>query len=127
MIISGKGVDRINSTENALINTTDLYATIADIAGTETSEIHDSKSFKGLLNDSEANKRIYTYTENADYTIRNATHKYIYFNDGSEALFNLSNNPMENPNLLHANQLPLSDTDKTIKDELTAKLQDIRN
>ncbi|WP_345190162.1 sulfatase-like hydrolase/transferase [Algibacter agarivorans] len=127
MVISGKHVTRVNASEYALINATDLFATIADIAGTETTEINDSKSFKGLLSDSDGGKRDYAYTENDDYTIRNTTHKYIYFNDGSEALYNLSDNPLENPNLLNANQLPLSSENALIKDELTAKLLEIRN
>ena len=127
MIISGKNVSRSNDSEDALINTTDLFATIADIAGTETTEINDSKSFKGLLNNSNDSKRDYTYTENDDHTIRNATHKYIYFDDGSEALYNLSSNPLENPNLLNSNQLPLSTENSAIKDELTSKLAEIRN
>ncbi len=127
MVISGKDVTRVNTSEDALINTTDLYATIADIAGAETTEINDSKSFKGLLSDTNGSKRDYTYTENDDYTIRNTTHKYIYFNDGSEALYNLSDNALEDPNLLNANQLPLSTENDAIKDELTSKLQDIRN
>ena len=63
---------------------------------------------------------------NSDYTIRNATHKYIYFEDGTEAFSNLSNNPLENPNLLDASQLPLSNQDSTIKDELTNKVNQIR-
>lgn len=127
MIVSGNGVSRTNAAENALINTTDLYATIADIAGTGTTEIHDSKSFKGLFNGATLNNRAYTYTENDDYTIRNETHKYIYFSDGSEALYNLSTNPLENPNLLNANQLPLSTDNEAVKDELTSKLAEIRN
>ena len=127
MIISGKNVTRANASEDALINTTDLYATIADIAGTGTTEINDSKSFKGLLSDSNSSVRDYTYTENTDHTIRNTTHKYVYFNDGSEALYNLEDNPLENPNLMNASQLPLSTGDAAIKDELTAKLLEIRN
>lgn len=127
MVISGKDVTRANTSEDALINTTDLFATIADIAGTGTIEINDSKSFKDLLSDSSASKRDYTYTENADYTIRNTTHKYIYFNDGSEALYNLSDDPLENPNLLNDNQLPLSTENAAIKDELTSRLTEIRN
>ncbi len=127
MIVSGKGVTRLNASEDALINTTDLYATIADIAETGTTEIHDSKSFKGLFSDTTLDTRDYTYTENADYTIRNATHKYIYFSDGSEALYDLSDNPLENPNLLNANQLPLSSQNTAIKDELTSELAKIRN
>ena len=127
MIASGKGVTRLNSSENALINTTDLYATIADIAGTGTTEIHDSKSFKELFSNTSMGNRLHTYTENEDYTIRNATHKYIYFENGSEALYDLSVNPLENPNLLNANQLPLSTENSSIKDELTSRLSEIRN
>lgn len=129
MIISGKNVTRINQAEDALINTTDLFATIADIAETGTTETNDSKSFKSLLTNSDANKRAYVYAESGSegYTIRNAAYKYIMFSDGSEAFYNLSDNPLENPNLLSADQLPLSDSDSAIKDELTAKLIEIRN
>ena len=132
MIISGKNVIRTNSSEDALINTTDLFSTIADIAGTGTTEINDSKSFKSLFSSSNTNGRDYTYTEigndsgNPDYTIRNATHKYIYFEDGSEALYNLNMNALENPNLLNTNQLPLSSEYSAVKDELVSKLNAIR-
>ena len=49
LIISGKGVTRTNQRESAFINSTDLFATIADIANTGTTNIHDSQSFKQLL------------------------------------------------------------------------------
>lgn len=127
MVISGKDVTRINQTEDALINTTDLFATIANIAGTTTKEVNDSESFIDLLTSSSASNRDYVYTENEDFTIRNTTHKYIYFDDGSEALYDLSDNPLENPNLLSVNQLPLSTSDSAIKDELTTELSEIRN
>ncbi|AUC83052.1 sulfatase-like hydrolase/transferase [Lacinutrix sp. Bg11-31] len=133
MIISGKDISRINTSEDALLNTTDLFATIANIAGTNTTEVNDSKSFIDLLSTTTAEKRDYTYTEigndsgGSDYTIRNATHKYILFDDGSEALYNLINNEFENPNLLSTTQLPLSTEDATIKDELLAELISIRN
>lgn len=133
MVISGKNVSRVNDIENALINTTDLFATISELAGNSAPEVNDSKSFKDLLTSSNVDTREYIYAERgdngvtADYTIRNATHKYIYFNDGSEALYNLSVNPLENPNLLNANQLPLSDSDIDIKDELIEELNNIRN
>ncbi|MDD7885717.1 sulfatase-like hydrolase/transferase [Flavivirga sp. 57AJ16] len=128
MIVSGKNVIRMNETENALINTTDLFATIANIAGTSDTGIHDSKSFKSLLTSSDnSSKRAYVYAENEDFTIRNATHKYIHFNNGSEALFNLNDNPLESPNLLNANQGTLSNNDATVKLELTTKLSEIRH
>ena len=128
MIISGKNVTRINETEDALINATDLFTTIANIAGTSATDIHDSHSFKDLLTNADnTGKRDYVYTENEDFAIRNATHKYIYFDNGSEALYNLSDNPLEKSNLLNANQLPLSNSDNAIKTELTIKLSEIRN
>ncbi len=128
MIVSGKNVTRTNQTEDALVNTTDLFATIADIAGANTTEINDSRSFKGLLDGSTTGFREYIYTETStDYAIRNATHKYIRFEDGSEALFNLLDNPLENPNLLSTNQQPLSPENADIKDALISKLNTIRN
>jgi len=132
MYISGHGVSRINEQENALINSTDLYSTIANIAGINTTNINDSKSFYSLLSGDNSNSREYIYSEiggsasESDYTIRNKTHKYIKFSNGDEALFDLSSNPMENPNLLNTNRLPLSIVDESIKNELTSKLLEIR-
>ncbi|TLX72814.1 sulfatase [Labilibacter sediminis] len=133
MIISGKGVSRINETEDALINTTDLFATIAEIADNKTTKIHDSYSFKGLLSDNNAPKREYAYseigyeTEPSTYAIRNATHKYILFNDGSEALYNLQSTFIDKINLLSENQLPLSPNNEAINDDLMVKAKEIRN
>lgn len=134
MIIGGKGVTRFNQTEDALINLTDLFATIADIAGVSVSSIHDSRSFKSLLTqNTNDNSRDYTFIEDGnddgtvDYTIRNATHKYILYNDGSEALFNLASDPLESTNFMNANKLPLSAANSAMKDELSAKLTEIRN
>ena len=132
MYISGKGVSRVNAQENALISSTDLFATIASIAGINVTETNDSKNFKSLLSGENSNPREYIYSEigkntgGSDYTIRNKTHKYIKFDDGTEALYNLSTNPMESPNLMSPNQLPLSTADEVIKNELTSKLAEIR-
>jgi len=131
MIISGKGVSRFGQTEDALINTTDLFATIVDIAGIEISEIHDSKSFEAMLSNPGVTTRDYVFSQkgedsgDSDFAIRNATHKYILFDDGSEALYNLSQNPLEFPNLMSQIQLPLSAADEAIKNELTAELSSI--
>lgn len=128
MVIAGKGVTRQNASEDALINTTDLFATIADIAETQTTEINDSKSFLPLLKGEAYTPREFIYTEagkddgTTDVTIRNSTHKYILFSNGNEALYNLNNDTFESVNLLNSNRLPLSDLDSAMKDELTAKL-----
>lgn len=129
MIISGKGVTRFNDTEDALINTTDLFATIATIAGVEVDEINDSQNFKELLSNSNSGKRAYVYAESSDldYTIRNNTHKYIHFENGNEKLYDLSIDPLESINLMQANQLPLSNANELIKDELILKVNEIRN
>lgn len=132
MYISGNGVGRINVKENALVNSTDLYATIANIAGITVTNINDSKSFYSLLSGENSNSREYLYSEigkdtgGSDYTIRNGTHKYIKFDDGSEALYDLTKNEMENPNLMSENQLPLSTSDEAIKKDLLLKLLEIR-
>lgn len=132
MYISGKGVSRINKQENTLINATDLYATIASIAGIGVTQLNDSRSFVNLLSGNTINLRASIYSEigrnanGSDYTIRNDTHKYISFDDGSEALFDLSENPMESPNLLGTNQLPLSSENEAIKKELLLALEELK-
>ncbi len=131
MVISGKGVDRIKETEDALLSTTDLYATILDVCAEGTSEINDSKSFKSLLVQSNPAFREFVYTEltndlgETDYAIRNATHKFV-FDNGEEALYNLSENYFEKPNLLNETQLPLSNEDTNMKNELLIELEKIQ-
>ena len=130
MFISGNQVSRTNEEENALINTTDLFTTISELCGIDNLNMNDSKSFKGLLsNNLNNNPREYIYSElgNDNYAIRNLSHKYIYFEDGSEALYNLSINEFENPNLLNNSQLPLSEIDNLNKNKLMNKLIEIRN
>lgn len=133
MIVSGKGVTRINQTEDALINATDLFATIADIAGVNVTNINDSNSFKDLLSDNNATKRTLVFVEDGnddgsiDYTVRNTTHKYILFENGNEALYYLNTDPQESLNLLQSNQLPLSNENSTIKNELELELTAIIN
>ena len=133
MIISGKNVDRIGSEENALINVTDLYATIASIAGVEVTKINDSYNFNDLLSVSGYNPREYVYSETGEdanssgITISNTTHKYILFSDDSEALYNLSTDPLEAKNLLNSRNLPLSEEDLEIKTALIKNLGDLKN
>ena len=128
MIISGKNVTRINEIENSLINTTDLYATISNIAGVSESEINDSKNITDLFSNSDSKIRDYVFSETQnDITIRNLTHKYFLFEDGIDALYNLINDPFETKNLLHSRNLPLSEQDKLIKEELITKLNNLIN
>ncbi len=130
MIVSGKNIGRFNEVDENLLNTTDLFATIADIANTGTNELNDSKSFKELLSSSSTtNFRGFTYTEhgkttgNDEYTVRNLTHKYIKFTNGNEAFYNLSNDFFERTNLLNSS---LSSTDQKELDELKEFLNNLK-
>jgi arylsulfatase A-like enzyme len=56
LIISGKGVNRTNEVENALINVSDFYVTLSQIVNPEaypTDHVFDSYSFKHLLSGDE--------------------------------------------------------------------------
>ncbi|MDO6811036.1 sulfatase-like hydrolase/transferase [Zobellia galactanivorans] len=130
MVVCGKDVARSGQTEDALINVTDIFATVADIASSGIQEINDSKSFKALLDTSNDATREFAFTEigrdgnTADVAIRNKSHKYLLFADGTEALYDLLSDPLENQNLLDTD--PLNDTDAVERDKLTAELARIR-
>lgn len=124
MIVSGKGVSR-KGVDASLINTTDLFATIADIAGTNTTSYQDSKSFKALFTTANSFNRDFTYGEidhsmNPDTkngnTIRDKQYKYIKTKSGAEYLFDLTKDESEQKNLAQDSQF------KTIKDNLALKL-----
>ena len=133
MVVSGAQVSRINQNEASLINATDIFATIADLLKTGITEINDSKSFKPLLSGNLTRHRDFVFSElgyttgDSDYTVRNETHKYILFADGTEALYNLIENPLENPNLLNSNQSPLSNSDNDQYQSLSNYLNSVLN
>jgi arylsulfatase A-like enzyme len=125
MIVSGVGVNRINEREDALINTTDFYATIGNISGVSTTEIHNSTSFNSLLTDDNATKREFVYSEKEGaYTIRNTTYKYIKFDNGTEELYNLSIDAYETSNLINNT---LTTEASTAKATLITAADNIRN
>ncbi|MEI7583545.1 sulfatase-like hydrolase/transferase [Runella sp.] len=124
MIIYGKGVNR-KGIDASLINTTDLFATIADIAGTNITTYQDSKSFKSLLTTPNSFARDFTYEEidhvmNPDTkngtTFRDKQYKYIKTKSGAEYLFDLTKDESEQKNLAQDANF------KTIKDNLALKL-----
>ncbi len=104
MVVAGRGVVGSGKREPAIINSTDLYATIADIAQTNITRIHDSRSFKGLLSNEPYTPRDYVYAE-ADsdidvWAIRDDTYKLIVFEDGSKEFYNLIEDPYEADELI---------------------------
>lgn len=127
MFISGKGVSH-NTIENNLITSTDLFATIAELAGVETAQINDSKSFKSLLSQP-STIRNFQYSEmdngtNDTWTIRNSRYKLIVNSNGNEEMYDLQNDPYEVVNLLNSN---MNSDEITAKLDLEAELLKIRN
>lgn len=126
MFISGKEVSRRGVDDN-LITSTDLFATIAEIAGVSTSEINDSKSFKLLFSQS-STVRNHQYTEMDDgnndaWTIRNNRYKLILNANGNEEMYDLTNDPYEQNNLLDGN---LTSDEANEKLKLEAEVLKIR-
>ena len=133
MVISGKNVERKGVEEEALLSTTDLFATIVGIAGSTISEINDSKNFKYMFNAPGITVRDYVYSEigddinNLDHTIRNDKYKLMKFSSGNEALYHLAEDPLESINLLDANRLPLSEEAQMAKEALESEIINIKS
>ncbi|MDB4162013.1 sulfatase-like hydrolase/transferase [Bacteroidia bacterium] len=105
LFIAGKGVTRRGRDAN-LVNSTDLFATIASLAGATTNGIYDSKSIVELLT-TDKKTRDFQYSElrNNDgsetWTIRNMNYKLIVNSNGSDQLYHLRTDPYEKMNLLN--------------------------
>ncbi len=104
-----------------------MFATIAQIAGSPTSEINDSKSFQPLF--TEPSKiRNFQYSElnngtNNIWTISNGEYKLFVFANGNEEMYNLSLDPYEENDLLLGT---LNTMQQTAKTELENELLEIR-
>ncbi|MFK7979663.1 MAG: sulfatase-like hydrolase/transferase [Saprospiraceae bacterium] len=127
MFISGKNVSRMGA-ENSLIGSTDLYSTIAALAGVDNSTINDSKSFKNLLT-TVSPHRDFQYAELSDgendlWGINNGEYKLIVNANGTEELYDLGNDPYESENLLNST---LTATQESAKVALETALGAIRN
>lgn len=118
LIVAGAGVTRQGQREDALVNSTDLFATIAQLAGvSDASGVEDSVSFAPLLSDDQAgHDRTYAYTEHFGqigaagnprraqqfgWAIRDARWKYIALDNGNRYLFDLQSDPYESANLFN--------------------------
>ena len=107
MIISGRGVTRMGEREDALVSSVDLFATIASLAGTGTTEFNDSLSFADLLSTAGSGPRSYAYAEvvsgdlgRDEWAIRNDQYKLMRQLPRPEELYDLQADPMERENLL---------------------------
>lgn len=129
MFIAGNGVTR-SGVDASLISNTDLFATIAQIAGSSTAQINDSKSFKSLLTAAASNPiRDYQYSEMNDgtndlWTISNGSYKLMVHESGTQQMYDLGNDPYETNDLIGS---ALSSTAQSMKLALENELRAIRN
>jgi arylsulfatase B len=127
MFISGDGITR-SGVDNNLVCSTDLFATIAEIAGASVSEIHDSKSFRPLFSGN-ATIRAFQYSEMNDgttdaWTISNGDYKLAFDAIGNQSLYDLNNDPYEQTNLVLGGLTP---EQTNAKSELESELLNIRD
>ena len=115
LIITGPGIEP-GTVPDALVNASDLFVTIMEMAGIDAQETvpedvtHDSISFMPVLADADApSPRDWLYAdlffggfagvETADYAMRNERYKLLRF-WGEEEFYDLQNDPYEYENLL---------------------------
>lgn len=132
LVVSGANVSRTNVSDNALIQSTDLYATIADISGVNNPNIHESISFKNLLTNTAKHTRNYNFSEGTSngpafggYTIRNEKYKLTYNEDAKTYfLFDVINDYEESKNLYDGD---LTNEEQTVFDALKAEYNRIHS
>ena len=105
MVVSGKGVTRQNVREDALVNSVDLFATIAELAGSSVTEVENSLSFASLLGTEGAALREYLYSDFegdsvSGWTVRDTRYKLVALVSGQRELYDLSTDPTESTSLL---------------------------
>ena len=118
MIVAGRDVTRRGQREEALVNSTDLFATIANLAGIEGGSVpwpQDSISFAPLLTSGGDSPRTFAYSElfgspggqtgnrmkqSEGVAIRDGRWKYMDTAGNGEQLFDLSADPYEQNDLL---------------------------
>jgi hypothetical protein len=115
MIIAGPSVVNPNRVSNALVNTTDIFATIVENFGytnwqtqIPTNKPVDSKSMMPIIHNTSDSIRPWSFceifkltTDSADgKAMRNKDYKLIKFDYGAEEFYNLSTDPLETSNLL---------------------------
>lgn len=130
LIVTGPAVKKGRT--NGFVNTTDIYATIASIAGV-TVNLPDSYDFTPLLSGQE-NGRDYIYVEHFEeevkskggtfgWAIRDGDNKLVQGKDAAQPeLYLLSDDPLEQTDLLADG---ISDTEHTIVERIQKRYQQI--
>ena len=136
-IVAGPGVPR-GAVSDALVNSTDLFVTIMEMAGIDPattipdSVTHDSVSFLATLSDPAASPRDWVFAdeffggfegvETSDYAMRDDRYKLMRFDGGLE-LYDLQADPYEHENLLAGE---LSREQRAAYETLRAEIEELR-
>ncbi len=104
LIVSGNKLNRKGRRTSELVNSIDLFATIADFAGS-TKRTTDSRSFKALLTGDQLQSRQHLYSESIiggteHWAIRDVQYKLIESLDGRQEMYDLTIDPFELTDLL---------------------------
>lgn len=114
-IISGPSVVSPNRVNHSLIQTADIFATVFELFGYSqwqnfipASKIIDSKSLFPIVQNKSAKVREWTFSEifksttdaSDGKTMRNSSYKLIDFDNGTQKFFNLSQDSLEQNNLI---------------------------
>ena len=138
LFVTGPGV--VNGSTDALVNSTDMFMTIMELAGIDVNETlpqnleHDSVSFLPYLSDpSTESIRDFAYVDvfagnfagipDANFAIRNGQYKLLR-HDGNFEFYDLSADPWEHSNLLEVGEL--SDEQQAQHDALLAQVTELR-
>lgn len=138
LIVAGKGVLRMGEREESLVNSTDIFATVSELAGIQQSLIStaiDSVSFAPLVSEKKTHQRKFAYVEHFGsdnsrsggrraaqfgWAIRDEQYKYILLENGDELFYDLSADPYEHINLYSEGVRGLAQL-KDIAQQLKAK------
>lgn len=95
LVVSGAGVMRPGERDSSLINTADLWPTLAEYLGTpESATALDGQSFLSVFGTPDSGPRATNYTEFVSSTLtgwamRDERYKLIHFEDGTEEFYDL--------------------------------------
>lgn len=114
-IVAGASVTSPGRVSDALVSTTDLFATILELTGYQNwsaqipaSRPVDSRSLMPILKNTDTEVRNWNFTElftttpapENGKTIRDKNYKLLRFDNGNEAFYAVSSDPFETQNLL---------------------------
>ncbi|GBL05666.1 N-acetylgalactosamine 6-sulfatase [Glaciecola sp. KUL10] len=125
MFVSGLTVERQNEREDALINSTDIFATVSQFIGGNNTQINDSYSFYHLFSNGEEALRTYNYSEftrdnTSGWSVRNQEYKLLSVDSQSQALYQVNNDINEEQDLSGDNAL------STVLNELNQEANRVR-